>query len=88
MTYRDDRNKDKVLQFLGQYYRSTVTEELEETRRAYIRLTPGLPVVTAKSVENVIVNDRDLAPMGLKAEDMLDLSFLQRLEQEKKARWR
>jgi ABC-type nitrate/sulfonate/bicarbonate transport system substrate-binding protein len=86
--YRDDKNHEKVIRFLGEYYRSNAVEELEETMRAYSQLTPGLPVVTAKSVENVIANDRDLSPMGLKAAEMLDLSFLQRIEEEKKARVR
>jgi len=82
--YRDEANKDKVIQYLGEYYRSNAREELEETRRAYSQLTPGLPVITAKSIENVIVNDKDLSGMGLKASEMLDLSFLQKLEEEKK----
>ncbi|MBI2087990.1 MAG: ABC transporter substrate-binding protein [Deltaproteobacteria bacterium] len=86
--YRDEKNREKVIRFLGEYYRSNAIEELEETQRAYSQLTPDLPVVTAKSVENVIANDRDLAPMGLKAVDMVDLSFLQRLEEERKAKGR
>ena len=44
----------------------------------------GLPVVTVKSIENVIRDDKDLSSLGLKPEDMLDLSFLQRLEEERK----
>jgi ABC-type nitrate/sulfonate/bicarbonate transport system substrate-binding protein len=84
--YRDEKNKDKVIQFLGDYYRSKATEELEETRRVYSQVTPGLPYVTAKAIENVIVNDKSLAGLGLKAEDMLDLSFLRKLEEERKAK--
>ena len=34
--YRDERNKDKVLRMLGEYFRSNATEELEETRRAWV----------------------------------------------------
>jgi ABC-type nitrate/sulfonate/bicarbonate transport system substrate-binding protein len=83
--YRDEKNRESVTGFLGEYYRSNVREELEETIRVYSRVTPGLPVVTAKSIENVIDNDKDLAAMGLKANDMLDLSFLQRLGEERKS---
>jgi hypothetical protein len=32
------------------------------------------------------VNDKDLAPQGLKPSDILDLSFLERLAQERKAK--
>jgi NitT/TauT family transport system substrate-binding protein len=86
--YRSEANKEKVIQYLGNYYRSNAREELEETRRAYSQLTPGLPIITVKSIENVIQNDKELAPMGLKAEDFLDLSFLQRLQEERKSRAR
>jgi ABC-type nitrate/sulfonate/bicarbonate transport system substrate-binding protein len=86
--YRDEKNKEKVIRFLGDYYRSKATRELEETRRVYSRVTPGLPYVTAKAIENVIVNDKSLAGLGLKAEDMLDLSFLKKLEEERKAKKR
>jgi hypothetical protein len=63
-------------------------DELEETRRAYSQLTPGLPVITPKSIENVIKNEKDLAAMSLNPQDILDLSFLQKLEEERKARGR
>jgi ABC-type nitrate/sulfonate/bicarbonate transport system substrate-binding protein len=86
--YRDERNKEKVIRFLGEYYKSNAVEELEETRRVYTQTTPGVPVVTAKSVENVIQNDTDLSGMGLKAAEILDLSFLQRLEEERKGKGR
>jgi len=86
--YRNEANKEKVIQYLGDYYRSNAREELEETRRAYSQLTPGLPIITVRSVENVIANDKELAPMGLRAEDFLDLSFLQRLQDERKSRSR
>jgi ABC-type nitrate/sulfonate/bicarbonate transport system substrate-binding protein len=84
--YRDAKNREQAMRFLGEYYRSNAVEELEETINMYSRVTPGLPVVTAKSVENVIANDQDLSNMGLKAADMLDLSFLQKLEEERKAK--
>lgn len=84
--YRDERNRDQVIRFLGEYYKSNATEQLEETRRAYSQITQGLPVVTAKAIENVIKNDKDLNGMSLNPADILDLSFLQRLEQERKAR--
>ena len=84
--YRDDRNREKSIRFLGEYYRSNANDELEETINVYSRVTPGLPLVTAKSIENVIANDEDLSGMGLKAADMLDLSFLQRIEEERKAK--
>ncbi|HEX2229438.1 MAG TPA: ABC transporter substrate-binding protein [Candidatus Binatia bacterium] len=82
--YRDEKNKDKVIKFLGEYYRSNVVEELEETRRVYSQVTPGLPIVTVKAMENVIANDKNLAGMNLNAAELLDLSFLERLAQERK----
>jgi hypothetical protein len=36
----------------------------------------------------VIKNEKDLAGMTLKPEEILDLSFLQKLEEERKARGR
>lgn len=86
--YRDERNKEQVIKYLGDYYRSNAVEELDETRRAYSQITPGLPYITARAIENVIVNDKVLAGQGLKAEDMLDLSFLKKLEEERRARGR
>jgi len=83
--YRDDKNRETVIRFLGEYYRSNAVEELEETVRVYSRVTPGLPMVTVKSIENVIANDKDLSAMDLKPAEMLDLSFLQRLEEERKS---
>jgi NitT/TauT family transport system substrate-binding protein len=83
--YRDDKNKDHVIKYLGEYYRSNVTEELEETRRVYSQVTPGLPLVTAKAMENVIANDRNLSAMKLNVSELLDLSFLEQLAQERKA---
>ena len=53
-----------------------------------MKMTPGLPLVTVKSIENVIQDDRDLLGLGLKPEEMLDLSFLQRLEEERKGKGR
>lgn len=84
--YRDEKNKDRVHKFLGEYYRSNVIEELEETRRTYSQVTPGLPLVTAKAVENVIANDRNLAGMKLNVNDLIDLSFLEQLAQERKSK--
>ncbi|HEY1370891.1 MAG TPA: ABC transporter substrate-binding protein [Candidatus Binatia bacterium] len=86
--YRDEKNKDRVIKFLGEYYRSNAVDQLDETRRAYTQLTPGLPIITPKSIENVIKNEKDLAGMTLKPEEILDLSFLQKLEEERKARGR
>src|SRR6476660_2047747 len=63
--YRDEKNKDRVIKFLGEYYKSHAVEELEETRSVYMKMTPGLPLVTVKSMENVIANDRNLAGMKL-----------------------
>jgi len=86
--YRDERNKDKVLRMLGDYFRSNATEELEETRRSYSQLTPGLPWITVKAIENVIANDNHLVGMNLKAANLIDLSFLERLAEERKAKQR
>ena len=84
--YRDEKNKDRVLKYLGEYYRSNMTEELEETRRVYSQVTPGLPIVTAKAMENVIANDKNLSTMKLNVSELLDLSFLEQLAQERKAK--
>jgi ABC-type nitrate/sulfonate/bicarbonate transport system substrate-binding protein len=84
--YRDEKNKDRVIKHLGEYYRSTNTEELEETRRVYSQVTPGLPIVTAKAMENVIANDKNLSTMKLNVNELLDLSFLEQLAQERKAK--
>lgn len=81
--YRDEKNKDRVLKYLGEYYRSNNIEELEETRRVYSQVTPGLPLVTAKAMENVIANDKNLAGMKLNVNELLDLSFLEKLAQER-----
>ena len=86
--YRDEKNKDRVIRFLGEYYKSNAVEELEETRNVYMKMTPGLPLVTVKSIENVIRDDKDLSGLGLKPEEMLDLSFLQKLEEERKGKGR
>jgi ABC-type nitrate/sulfonate/bicarbonate transport system substrate-binding protein len=83
--YRDEKNREAVLRFLGEYYRSNITEELDETVKMYSRVTPGLPTVTMKSIENVIANDKDLSALDLKPAEMLDLSFLQRLEEERRS---
>jgi NitT/TauT family transport system substrate-binding protein len=86
--YRDEKNKDRVIKFLGEYYRSNVVEELEETRRVYREVTPGLPIITVKAMENVVANDKNLAGMKLNFAEILDLSFLERLAQERKAKGR
>jgi NitT/TauT family transport system substrate-binding protein len=86
--YRDEGSKEKVIRMLGEYFRSNAVEELEETRRAYSVVTPGLPFISAKAIENVIANDKNLAGLGLKADAILDLSFLQRLQQERNAKSR
>jgi len=86
--YRDEKNKDRVIKFLGEYYRSNVVEELEETRRVYSQVTPGLPIITVKAMENVVANDKNLAGMNLNFAEILDLSFLERLAQERKAKGR
>jgi ABC-type nitrate/sulfonate/bicarbonate transport system substrate-binding protein len=86
--YRDDKNKDKVLRFMGEFYKSNKMEELEETRRVYSQVTPGLPIITAKAIDNAITADKVLSTMNLKGADMLDLSFLQKLEEERKTKGR
>jgi hypothetical protein len=84
--YRDEKNKDQVIKFLGEYYRSNNAEELEETRRTYTQVTPGLPIITAKALENVVANDKNLAGMKLNVNELLDLSFLEQLAQERKTK--
>src|SRR5438093_4663739 len=82
--YRDEKNKDKVIKFLGEYYRSNAVEELEETRRVYSQLTPGLPTISAKAIENVIANDKSLSSMNLNSAELLVLSFLEIIAQARK----
>ena len=48
----------------------------------------GNPDVTAKSIENVVANDNGLSGMQLNAAEMLDLSFLERLEEQRKTKAR
>jgi len=86
--YRDEKNKDRVIKFLGEYYKSNAVEELEETRRVYSQVTPGLPMISVKAIENVIANDKSLAGMNLNPAELLDLSFLEKLAQERKAKGR
>ena len=76
--YRNEKNKERVIKYLGEYYRSNVVEELEETRRVYSQVTPGLPIITGKAMENVIANDKNLSSMKWNAVELLDLSFLDR----------
>ena len=84
--YRDDKNKEAVIKYLGEFYRSNNVEELEETRRVYTQVTPGLPIVTAKSMENMIASDRTLSTTTISPLDVLDLSFLKQLEEERKTK--
>jgi ABC-type nitrate/sulfonate/bicarbonate transport system substrate-binding protein len=84
--YRDEKNKEAVLKYLGEFYKSDNTEELEETRRVYTQVTPGLPVVTLKAMENMIASDRTLAAMNINGADVMDLSFLKQLEEERKGK--
>jgi NitT/TauT family transport system substrate-binding protein len=84
--YRDEKNKDIVHKYLGEFYRSTNTEELEETRRVYSQVQPGLPVVTVKAMENMIASDRVLSTANVNPLAVLDLSFLKQLEEERKTK--
>ncbi len=76
------RNSRESLRILP----SNAVEELEETRRVYSQLTTGLPFISAKAIENVIANDKSLSGINLNAAELLDLSFFERLAQERKAR--
>jgi NitT/TauT family transport system substrate-binding protein len=82
--YRDEKNKDAVIKYLGEFYRSNNTEELDETRRVYSQVSPGLPVITTKSMENMIASDRVLSQANVNPMEVLDLSFLKQLEEERK----
>jgi NitT/TauT family transport system substrate-binding protein len=84
--YRDERNKDAVLKYLGEFYKSNNAEELEETRRVYTQVTPGLPIITIKAMENMIQSDRMLSTMSINPAEVMDLSFLKQLEEERKRR--
>jgi len=84
--YRDEKNKDAVHKYLGEFYKSNNMEELEETRRVYSQVTPGLPIVTLKAMENMINSDRMLSTMNINGADVMDLSFLKQLEEERKLR--
>jgi ABC-type nitrate/sulfonate/bicarbonate transport system substrate-binding protein len=86
--YRDERNKEAVIRYLGEFYKSNNTEELDETRRVYTQVTPGLPVVTLKSMENMISSDRLLSTLNINGAEVMDLSFLKQLEEERKAKGR
>jgi len=86
--YRDEKNKEAVIKYLGEFYRSNNVEELDETRRVYTQVTPGLPIVTTKSMENMIASDRVLSTMNVNPLDVLDLSFLKQLEEERKTKGR
>ena len=84
--YRDEKNKDAVHKYLGEFYKSSNIDELEETRRVYAQVTPGLPIVTLKAMENMISSDRMLSTMNINGADVMDLSFLKQLEEERKTR--
>jgi hypothetical protein len=84
--YRDESKKELVIRYLAEYYRSTNTEELEETRRVYTQVMPGLPIVTVKAMENMIASDRVLSTSSVNPMDVLDLSFLKQLEEERKGK--
>ena len=86
--YRDEKNKEAVHRFLGEFYKSNNTEELEETRKVYSQISPGLPIVTAKSIDNMIASDKVLSTMNINAGDVLDLSFLQKLDEERRTKGR
>jgi hypothetical protein len=73
-----------VHKYLGEFYKSNKMEELEETRRVYSQFTHGLPVVTLKAMENNIASDRMLSTMNINGADVMDLSFLKQLEEERK----
>jgi hypothetical protein len=45
-------------------------------------------MISVKAIENVIANDKSLAGMNLNPAELLDLSFLERLAQERKAKGR
>jgi ABC-type nitrate/sulfonate/bicarbonate transport system substrate-binding protein len=84
--YRDERNREAVIKYLGEFYKSNNAEELEETRRVYTQVTPGLPIITIKAMENMISSDRILSTMNINGADMMDLSFLKQLEEERKTK--
>jgi NitT/TauT family transport system substrate-binding protein len=84
--YRDEKNRDAVLKYLGEFYKSNNTEELDETRKVYTQVSPGLPIVTLKAMENMIGSDRVLSTMNINGADVLDLSFLKQLEEERKTK--
>jgi ABC-type nitrate/sulfonate/bicarbonate transport system substrate-binding protein len=84
--YRDERNREAVIKYLGEFYKSNNAEELEETRRVYTQVTPGLPIITIKAMENMISSDRILSTMHINGADMMDLSFLKQLEEERKTK--
>src|SRR5512147_1942303 len=68
--YRDESNKDALHKYLGEFYKSNNIDELEETRRVYSQVTPGLPMVTLKAMENMIASDRTLATMNINGADV------------------
>ena len=50
----------------------------------YTQVTPGLPIVTVKAMDNMISSDRMLSTMNINGADVMDLSFLKQLEEERK----
>ena len=82
--YRDETNKDAVRKYLGEFYRPTATNW--KKRRVYTQVTPGLPVVTLKAMENMITSDRMLSTMNINGAEVMDLSFLKQLEEERKTK--
>ena len=75
-----------MIKYLAEFYKSNNTEELEETRRVYTQVSPGLPIVTVRSMENMIASDKLLSTMNINGADVMDLSFLKQLEEERKTK--
>lgn len=80
--------KDKVLslRILSKYTRTKDDNVLEETYRAYSRSAiPRVPVVPSEALQNVIDSRREPNPRGptvLRAEDLLDMRLMKKLQQE------
>jgi hypothetical protein len=52
------------------------------------QVTPGLLVATLKAMESMISSDRLLSTLNINGAEVMDLSLLKQLEEERKAKGR
>ena len=87
--YRDEKNKDLVHEIPRRILsHPTCSKSWKKPAGSIARLRRAFPLITAKAMENVIANDKNLSAMKLNVSELLDLSFLEQLAQERKAKGR